>query len=323
MTRPGAQAPAVPAGSAADGAVAAGLRHQALTYASSADCRDVTASYIREGLDRDEFVLVGAAPALTRALRRLLRGEWSRLAFFDMAEVGRNPGRIIAALWDFARHHAGAPVRFVSEPAWPGRSAGEAAEVVRHEVLMNEAFTGLTVSALCLYDATRLGPADILEAERTHPILISGGQAGRSARYGTSDPLPAVYDRPLSPPPAGARFLPYTDDLRPVRLLVTEQARRARLSPARTTDLVLAVGEATANTLRHAGGQGTVGIWDTGEELICQISDQGRIGDPLAGRRRPGSLASGHGLWVIHQVCDLVEQRTGPEGTTLRLHIRR
>jgi hypothetical protein len=27
-------------------------------------------------------------------------------------------------------------------------------------------------------------------------------------------------------------------------------------------------------------------------------------------------------LWVVHQLCDLVELRTGSTGTTIRLHFR-
>jgi hypothetical protein len=29
----------------------------------------------------------------------------------------------------------------------------------------------------------------------------------------------------------------------------------------------------------------------------------------------------GHGLWLVHQVCDLVEIRSGDAGTTIRLHM--
>ena len=35
---------------------------------------------------------------------------------------------------------------------------------------------------------------------------------------------------------------------------------------------------------------------------------------PTAGR--------GNGLWVVNQLCDLAELRTGSTGTTIRLHIR-
>jgi hypothetical protein len=32
-------------------------------------------------------------------------------------------------------------------------------------------------------------------------------------------------------------------------------------------------------------------------------------------------LPGGKGLWVVNQLCDLVQARTGPAGTTTRLHM--
>ena len=60
-----------------------------------------------------------------------------------------------------------------------------------------------------------------------------------------------------------------------------------------------------------------------GNELVCQVQDSGYIDDPLAGRRRPTADAGGgHGLWLVHQVCDLVELRSAPGETVIRLHMR-
>jgi hypothetical protein len=64
-----------------------------------------------------------------------------------------------------------------------------------------------------------------------------------------------------------------------------------------------------------------VHAWTAPGEVICQVSDQGQISDPLVGRRRPPD-ASGLGIWVVHQVCDLVELRTGRDGTEVRVHMR-
>ena len=49
----------------------------------------------------------------------------------------------------------------------------------------------------------------------------------------------------------------------------------------------------------------------------------GQIADPLARHRAPSDeLLGGNGLWLVNQVCDLVQARTGQAGTTTRLHLR-
>ena len=54
------------------------------------------------------------------------------------------------------------------------------------------------------------------------------------------------------------------------------------------------------------------------------MHDSGWITDPLAGRIRHGPDDRGHGLWLVNQVCDLVEIRTSKAaGTVIRLHLRR
>ena len=56
--------------------------------------------------------------------------------------------------------------------------------------------------------------------------------------------------------------------------------------------------------------------------MVCEIHDEGVITDPLAGQRKPPANASGgHGLWIVHQVCDLVELTSDGNGTTVRMHM--
>jgi anti-sigma regulatory factor (Ser/Thr protein kinase) len=77
-----------------------------------------------------------------------------------------------------------------------------------------------------------------------------------------------------------------------------------------------------ANTLRHTRSAGTLTIWRQAGEVVCEIQDEGTITDPLAGQRRPGPDATGgHGLWLVYQVCDLVELRSDETGTTIRMHM--
>ena len=132
-------------------------------------------------------------------------------------------------------------------------------------------------------------------------------------------PLPVP---PLSPPGVDATYHTYRTDLAKVRALVLQQARAAGLTEGRANDLVLAVSEVAANTLRHTQSAGTLTIWRPAGEVVCEIQDDGTITDPLAGQRRPGPDATGgHGLWLVYQVCDLVELRSDESGTTIRMHM--
>jgi anti-sigma regulatory factor (Ser/Thr protein kinase) len=115
----------------------------------------------------------------------------------------------------------------------------------------------------------------------------------------------------------------YTTDLAAVRALVRDQASAAGLATARVADLVLAVSEVAANTMRHARSAGTLMITRDADEIVCEVRDAGVIADPLAGRRTPvpGAL-NGHGLWLVYQVCDRVELLSGADGTLVRMHMR-
>lgn len=135
--------------------------------------------------------------------------------------------------------------------------------------------------------------------------------------------MPSRPSRPLPPPAVAPVFHTYRTDLSKVRALVMRQARLAGLFESRANDLVLAVSEVAANTLRHTHSSGTLAIWHDQAEIVCEIHDEGKIADPQVGQRRPGADATGgHGLWLVRQVCDLVELRSDTTGTTIRMHMK-
>jgi anti-sigma regulatory factor (Ser/Thr protein kinase) len=247
----------------------------------------------------------------------------AQVALVDMTELGRNPARIIPAFLTYTGKHCGQRVCCIGEPIWPGRTAAEMQEATRHEALINLAFRDYSVTVVCPYDSAGLPGPVIADAASTHPAVIRDRQEKASARYLGPPDFPPRCNRALPRPPAHAEALGYSDDLRPVRSFVASRARCAGLPSPRIPDLVIAIGELTANTLRHTDGGGTVQIWQTEDEIICQVTDTGQITDPLAGHRpRSDELLGGNGLWVVNQVCDLVQARTGRAGTTTRLHMR-
>lgn len=307
---------------------AGGFTHAAILYRSSRP----------RGGSNDDLVFAGALAGraaaaghpvhivVTAGMRSALRtaaGPITGARFDDMADLGRNPARIIPAGLSFLDEHPGQHAYCLWEPAWPGRSDAELHEVTRHEALVNLAFSGQPMTVACLYDTSRL-PASVLhDARLTHPIIISGGRRESSHGYVEGE-FPPGCDDPLPPAASDATSVRFDGHLGPVREFSASRAQAAGLDRARTSDLVLAVSEIAANAVGHARGGGIVRSWCTDDELVCQIEDLGHITDPLAGRRRlPADVAGGHGLWLVNRVCDLVERRTSRDGTVTRLHMRR
>ena len=296
-----------------------GLSHAAFFYRSPPEYVAAIVAFVQAGLAAGEPVLVAVPGTKASVICDQLPAGPGEVVFTDMAELGRNPARITPEVRAFADKHPGQRVRFVGEPIWPGRSAAEMCEAARHEALINLAFAQAPMTIVCPYDASGLAGSVLADARRTHQEPAASGATGPTWR----DNLPPGCDRPLHPPPVEAEVLTYDTDLGPVRRLVADHARRAGLGEERTVDLVLAVNEIAANTISHTTGSGVLHVWHTPEEIVCQLHDQGEITDPLAGRVRHGPDDRGHGLWLVNQVCDLVELRTGRAGTTVRMHLRR
>ncbi|MFB7176335.1 anti-sigma factor RsbA family regulatory protein [Streptomyces sp. NPDC056257] len=307
--------------------------HPALFYRDLDEYLTGVGGFVRTALSADEPVLVAVPGPHLDALRESLDTGGAEIAWTDMTELGRNPGRILASLQDFADRHAGRAARIVGEPIWPGRSPAEVLEATRHEALINTAFAGRPATILCPYDVRGLAPSVVADARRTHPTLIEEGRDLPSPAYTDASRVGADCDLPLPEPDGEVSRLDYAPGgLAEVREHAENWARGTALTPARRGDLVLAVSEAAANSLSHGGGKGTLRLWTTtgagagagaGSGVVAEIHDGGRLADPLAGRRRP-SLASargGRGLWMIHQLCDLVEVRAMETGFTLRLHM--
>ena len=300
-----------------------GFVHAALFYRTPAEFTAGVLPYVEAATAAREPVMVASQGRNLELLRAQLDGLGERVTFADLASIGPNPGRLLGWMRQITEQHRGQPVRYVHEAVWPSRRPEEVGEVIRHEALINQIVGRWRASVLCPYSLA-LGPDVIASAERTHPTLIRDGHHQASRRYDPQSLVPAEYDQPLADPPPDAAVLAYQDDLAGVRAFTARHAHQAGLPDRRVRDLVIAVAELAASTMVHTSGAGTLGIWATANEVICQVHDSGRIEDPLTGRLRPGpaDLGGGRGLWVAHQLCDLVEIRTGRNGTQIRLHMR-
>lgn len=107
------------------------------------------------------------------------------------------------------------------------------------------------------------------------------------------------------------------------------------MSESRAMDVVLAVHELAANSVRHGAGTARLRVWKLAGALCCQVDDGDppASGDPAGcigtavGQTGASTLTSvgswpsvpGHGLWVVRQVADHVHAVSGPGGSCVRL----
>ena len=242
-----------------------------------------------------------------------------------MEDVGSNPARIIPAWTDFVGGHGGQPVSGVGEPIWAERSPAEMVECQRHESLLNVAFADtVAFTLLCPYDTSTLDADVVAEARRSHSYMGCDGRAVRSDDYLGTEAFERPFREPLpEAPPSSSVVLFGIGSLGGLRSVVWREAMKAGLGERRAADAVTAVNEVASNSLIHGGGSGVLRLWFTDESFVCEVSDKGVIETPLAGRVRPAFDArGGRGLWMVNQLCELVQVRSFSTGTTVRMHIR-
>lgn len=300
--------------------------HEALFYDSDERYVGVLTPFLREGVARDEAILVVVDQRKTDLLRDALGSDADAIRFEDMNAIGTNPARIIPAWQEFLDRatEQGRASRGIGEPIWPQRSATELEECHLHEALLNVAFDEqVPWRLLCPYDVSALDPEVVRAAETTHPTVIeaTGARASRAyAPWDARDPLGEL------PAPAGPHLELGIgpDNLRETRVFVRGFAAGLGLDAERTEDLILVMDELVTNTMRHGDGTGSVRLWEHGNHVIGEVVGGRPYASPMIGRIRPRpDQGSGMGLWLVNHLCDLVQIRAVGEHTVVRAHLRR
>ena len=115
-----------------------------------------------------------------------------------------------------------------------------------------------------------------------------------------------------------------------LRAAVQAHVGQAGLSEDRVGEVVLAIHELAANAIAHGAGHGRLRMWERAGALSCEIVDAGPVGAGRPTGPSPGGpgrptepseaadpwpTADGHGLWLVRQVADQLDLRSGPRGT--------
>jgi anti-sigma regulatory factor (Ser/Thr protein kinase) len=302
---------------------AGGFEHEVLFYRDDEGFLAGLLPFVREGLELDEAVVVAEPRPRMELLRDALGDDAGAVQFLDMVEIGANPARIIGVWAAALEKHtaAGQRLRGVGEPAFHGRRELEFVECQLHEQLLNHAFDdGPAWRLLCPYDEARLPRAVVRAALQTHPIRSSVTDRLPSHAYARDGHVHAFAASLPKPTDAVLRGIYGPGDVPATRRTVAQYARRCGLSGEQVEILELAASELATNSIRHGGGTGTLAMWLEPGAVVVEFSDAGHLADPLTGRIAPPLHSiGGRGLYLVHQLCDLVQVRSSPQGTTVRV----
>jgi MEDS: MEthanogen/methylotroph, DcmR Sensory domain/Histidine kinase-like ATPase domain len=294
--------------------------HPALFYRGTAEYLQCTVPFIRDGLAAGEPVALAVPGPNLRLILAELGSDAERVRLLDMTRSGRSSGRIIPnVLRVFADAHPADRVRIIGEHPWSGHPAREYPACAQHETLISVALAGRSVTMLCPYDADKVGPKTLADAEAGHLMLIDA--RGKRASTGFV-PQRAAADNQLCLPVVGPSFTFDATNHVLAGQFACDHAVRLGLGGDHA-ELKLIVGELVARSLVHGSGTGTLRTWAEQGYLVCEVRHAGHIADgladrPLADPRRP----DGRGLLLVHHLSDLVQQRSCPQGTTTRVYLR-
>ncbi|MGH3785144.1 MAG: ATP-binding protein [Pseudonocardiaceae bacterium] len=297
-----------------------GLVHHGLLHPPSANLADILAPLVIERLARAQSVLVVLPPATGAKLQNHL----PTLAGLHIADPGglyRHPGRVLSHYLSWITETSpGEPATIVAAPDPGGDDSYRAALWMHIDALTTQALAACDLTLVCAYPND---PATVTAVRQAHPSLLNG------AVTPSPDHLPPeqfLADHPLPPPseldrPDIIRIIDDPYQLTELRQVVGSHVAGAGLPVDRCDDFVLAVTEVASNALEHGVPPAAVCLWITVASVVCQISDNGRFTQPLAGLLPRGNQCRGRGLWMAHQLCDQLYR--WPDPTTIRLHMDR
>lgn len=300
-------------------------RHEAFFWHDPGQFIAATVSFVRDGLAAGEPVLVALTPGHTQWLQDAIGEQAEQVEFVDMADLGRNPVRLMPAIQRFLTSAGqGRPARGIGEPIWPGRRHEELVESQLHEALLNVAVDpDVPFWLICPYDTETLCPMVIEEAHRSHPAIIGSASYHGSSRYAGRAHAASMFASELALLPGHPRLTVFNaHSVDRLYSYLKLELYVTGLTVAEAAALAAAIQLLATNSVCRGAATGTVSIWNLHDALICEVADDATVDDVMLGRR--ASVAEEQaGLSRAHDLGDLVQVRSSAAGTRVRIHIWR
>jgi anti-sigma regulatory factor (Ser/Thr protein kinase) len=308
--------------------------HSALIADTDRDVITALAPELRRSAEvYDEVLLVVSEPT-----RTLLTGQTGDLRdvlqWRSPAAFYQRLGFAYEAFRRYLAEHAaaGRQVHVIAEPQFTGRAGAEplpdrAAAYLAYEAVCNETYAPYGSAVTCLWDRRRYPPTVMHDVEATHTHLLTPAGRHLSPSYVPADKYladrrPATLTAPQQVDQE--HTLTQVTQLSGLRAALTGWAAARGFGEELTDDLIVAVAEVASNGLRHAATPVRVRAWHHHDTLVVQCDDDAGMPVPAtAGYHRPDSadaLPGGRGLWLAHQLADIVQVASAPGRTSVRLH---
>ena len=91
-------------------------------------------------------------------------------------------------------------------------------------------------------------------------------------------------------------------------------------------ELAAAAAAEIAGAAHHDSGRVRILLWQDRTAVLCEITDPAVIDNPMTGRSATpatGADRRDRAIRQANELCDLVQVRSGPDGTTIRIHTPR
>jgi anti-sigma regulatory factor (Ser/Thr protein kinase) len=303
------------------------LEHPALLHADMDTFLSYLIPFVRASMENREPAFVAVEASSLAALREAVGAEAPGVTWADTREWHPNSSSRLRAFYEYVTEHladGATRIRLVGEPVWHEGRPDLIREWTRYESVLNTVLAPFPVSLVCTYDTSRLDPAIVANARRTHPV-VSDGKDAPSRDFLDPAELLRTWNPEPPPPPAWAPSLDRPADLSTARRFLREQAMKAGVTFERAMDMAMAANEILTNALRYGRGAVALWGWPEDERFLCQIQDEGPgIADPMAGYVPPAeAMDAGRGLWLARQLVDLLQIVPNSTGTTVRLQVGR
>jgi transcriptional regulator with XRE-family HTH domain len=162
------------------------LDHSVFTYGADDQFQTTMGSFLAEGLERSEAVLVVTTAPNIELLREHLGKAAGSVQFVDSTSFLTTPVAALTAFKAFTEASLGRGARWVrilGEPRWAGRSETDVRLWTRFESLFNLVFAASPMTVTCPYDERSVAPEILSQAHATHPHTLSQEGISQSSDY--------------------------------------------------------------------------------------------------------------------------------------------